>query len=159
MLLFFSLFAFINSAFFTNHFQDGVIFLNGYIAHLLINLFGESATFAQGSIISNKIALNVILDCCGLEPMVLFVSFASMYPSHWKIKFKGIILATTLLFAVNIVRIASLYFIGSYVGMSVMSRVHLDIWQVLYILLALFLCLFYIIRVHKKTKASRSVQQ
>lgn len=132
-----------------------IIYATAYLPCLIISLFGENVSFISGTTIASPgFSLRVIIDCCSVEPMAIFSAAVIAFPATWKQKLIGITFAIPVFFIINIIRIVSLYYVGAYVSLQAMDRVHLDIWQGLLILFSIVLCFFWIRWAIKNTKTS-----
>jgi len=77
-------------------------------------------------------------DCNGAWAHLIFLAAVLAYPASWKEKLLGLTVGQSLLFLLNVVRVASLFVIGVYVP-SVFRATHVYVWQFLIIGLALLL--------------------
>ena len=110
-----------------------------------LNLFGLSTTVNGTIVSSNRFAVNIVAECTAVGPLVLFMGAVAAYPTAWKSKGKGLLLGATVLTSVNLVRIMSLFWIGSNYP-RYLDVAHLLVWQTLIILLAIVLWLFWVDR-------------
>lgn len=111
-----------------------------------LNLLGLS-TAVQGTILSSdRFAVSVVAECTAVGPLLLFMGAVGAYPSPLRAKGLGIILGIVILTAVNLVRITSLFLIGSSYPQH-LATVHLLIWQPAIIILAIVLWLFWVQRI------------
>ncbi len=103
------------------------------ISSVILNIFGFG-TDANGSILSNTdFSVNVKEGCDALVPMIIFIAATLVFPVSWSHKWKGLLIGIPLLFALNLIRIISLYLIGIYIP-SIFDFMHVEFWQVLFIL-------------------------
>ena len=110
-----------------------------------LNLLGSSTT-VQGTVLSSDtFAVDIVAECTAIGPVVLFMGAVAAYPSPLKTKGAGVLLGVTALSFVNLIRVMSLFWIGSnfpqYLGVA-----HLLIWQTAIIVLAITLWLFWVER-------------
>ncbi|NJM16391.1 MAG: hypothetical protein HC896_14360 [Bacteroidales bacterium] len=92
VVLFFALYALLFSTHIAAFVHPKLIFVTALLSQQAINLLGQHTFLEQGSlIVSDKFTLSVIIDCCALEPMALFVAVALAYPARWKKKALGIV--------------------------------------------------------------------
>ena len=110
-----------------------------------LNLMGSS-TSVNGTILSsNDFAVNIVAECTAVGPLVLYAGAVIAYPSTFRAKGMGVLLGLLVLTVVNVIRIMSLFWIGStfpqYLGVA-----HLLVWQTAIILLAIVLWLFWVER-------------
>jgi exosortase H (IPTLxxWG-CTERM-specific) len=113
--------------------------LNAQASAALLSVFGEEASAEDRSIISAKgPAIELERGCDAVEPSALFVSavLASPVPLLSRLVAAGI--GTALLMVLNLVRIITLYLFRVYYP-SLFDTMHLDVWQALFIILALVL--------------------
>lgn len=107
-----------------------------------LNLIGFS-TIADGTIIaSSTFSVNIVAECTALGPIILFIGAVFAIPASLKNKVIGILLGTITLSIVNILRIVSLFWIGSQFPRH-LEFSHLLIWQGLMIVLAIVLWLYW----------------
>ena len=110
-----------------------------------LNALGGS-TWANGTTLSSdSFAVSIVAECTAVGPLVVFVGAVLAYPTPLRAKALGAALGLVVLTGVNIVRIISLFWIGSaypqYLGAA-----HLLVWQTAMIVLAVALWLFWVER-------------
>lgn len=129
-------YAFMLTSFFTEHFQPAVVTVNARISSAILNLFGE-ATSASGPMIASEAAtISVKRGCDALVPIFLYISAVLAFPASWRSKLFGILWGVLFLFVLNIVRIISLFWIQLYKP-AIFDMMHLEVWQVLFIILGI----------------------
>jgi len=101
-----------------------------------IQLLGTSCTISETSILSSRFSVNVVQGCDSIYPTAMLWAALLAYPSTWRSKMIGIIGGASILFAVNIIRIVTMFYIGMYIP-SLFDMVHIYAWQALFILLTL----------------------
>ena len=107
-----------------------------------LNLLGGSTT-ADGTVLySGDFAVNVVAECTAIGPLVLFIGAVAAYPSSARAKGLGVLLGLVVLTSVNLVRIMSLFWIGS-VFPQYLNVAHLLVWQTAIIVLAIVLWLYW----------------
>ena len=111
-----------------------------------LNLLGSSTSVDGTIVASDSFAVNIVTECTSLGPLVLFIGAVVAYPSAFKSRGTGVLLGIAVLTAVNLVRIVSLFWIGSTFP-QYLSVAHLLVWQSVMILLAIVLWLFWVERV------------
>ena len=110
-----------------------------------LNLLGTS-TRVDGTILaSNSFAVNIVAECAAVGPLVLFIGAVIAYPATLRAKGLGILIGLVVLTLVNLVRIMSLFLIGSAYP-EYLEVAHLLVWQTAIILLALVLWLLWVER-------------
>ena len=111
-----------------------------------LNLLGTS-TRAEGTILaSDSFAVSIVAECTAVGPLVLFIGAVIAYPAPLRAKSLGVLLGLVVLTGVNIVRIMSLFWIGSAYP-EYLDMAHLLVWQTAIILLAIVLWLVWVERV------------
>ena len=79
----------------------------------MLNLLGASTTVDGAIVSSDSFALIIVAECTALGPLVMFTGAVVAYPTSHAAKLKGLLLGLAVLTAVNLVRIVSLFWIGS----------------------------------------------
>jgi exosortase H (IPTLxxWG-CTERM-specific) len=110
-----------------------------------LNLVGCAVRVSGQSITSSSFTVDIGTGCTALIPIMLFICAVLAYPGRLKFKVWGIILGIICLYAINLVRTVSLFYIGSHFY-SFFDTVHLLLWQPLIILVAVVLWLFWVRR-------------
>lgn len=116
---------------------------NAWLSHSILNLFGFETLLNTTQISTANFSIVVRRGCDAVEPAALFASAVLAFPAPWTMKAVGIVAGALVLLAVNILRIVSLFWIGS-VARPLFAKVHLEIWPLLFILAALALCVAWI---------------
>ena len=111
-----------------------------------LNILGASTTVDGTIVASDSFAVDIVVECTALGPLVLFIGAVVAYPSAFKSKGMGVLLGIGVLTSINVIRIVSLFWIGSSFP-QYLSVAHLLIWQSVMILLAIVLWLFWAERV------------
>ena len=111
-----------------------------------LDLLGTSTTVDGTILSSDSFAVNIVAECTAIGPLVLFIGAVIAYPASLRNKALGILLGLVVLSLVNLVRIMSLFLIGSayprYLGVA-----HLLVWQTAIILIAIVLWLLWVERI------------
>ena len=111
-----------------------------------LNLLGTS-TRVDGTIIrSDSFAVNIVAECTAVGPLILFIGAVAAYPAHLRAKSLGVVLGLVVLTVVNLVRIVSLFWIGSAYP-EYLNLAHLLVWQSAIILIAIVLWLIWVEKV------------
>ena len=113
--------------------------LNAEASAVILRLLGDDATAAGVSVGSSRFSVNIKRGCDALQVSAFFIFAVLAWPvsvSIWR-RFLGLIIGTSLLLAMNLVRIVSLYYTGIHFP-SAFDMMHIDVWQVGFIVLALF---------------------
>ena len=113
--------------------------LNADASAGILRLFGYEAT-ARGTLVTTPGApLDIRRGCDAVDPTALFVAAVLAFPAGFKFKIPGALLGTLILAVVNLIRIVSLFFVRMYLDDWWFEVMHVDVWQVAFIALALLL--------------------
>jgi exosortase H (IPTLxxWG-CTERM-specific) len=104
----------------------------------LLAMFGFKNTVSADLIYSSQFSVSVKKGCDAAEPMAIFIAGIVAFPAMIKRKLIGLGLGLTILFLLNIVRIVTLYLMGIYFP-DLFEAMHLAVWQVVFILIAVLL--------------------
>ena len=105
-----------------------------------------TTTRVDGTILSSgTFAVDIVAECTAVGPLVLFIGAVVAYPSSMKAKGIGVALGIVALTAINLVRIISLFLIGSAYP-QYLEIAHLLVWQTAIILSAIVLWLIWVER-------------
>ena len=122
----------------------------------LLNVFGEGAT-AQGTFLSSpRTGVDIEHGCDALEPSVLFVAAVIAFPSPWLLKIPGLLLGTVAISFFNLLRIASLFYAKIH-WPNLFDILHVDIWQPIFVALALALWVLWAWWATKRSRAPADV--
>ena len=117
--------------------------VNTQLSGFILNLFGQK-THASGDVLfSSSFSVRIARGCDGLEAMALFASTLLAFPARWNYKLVGFFSGIAVLFILNVVRIISLFLTGVYFP-KVFEFMHVEVWQVLFILFAIGLWIFWV---------------
>ena len=121
------------------------------MASKIINLLGGS-TIASGTLIqSNDFVANIVIECTGIGPIIIYVSAVVAYPATKRAKIAGAAAGAVVLTAVNLVRIMSLFWIGEAYP-EYLNVAHLMVWQSTIILLAIMMWLLWARRLYSAAR-------
>jgi exosortase H (IPTLxxWG-CTERM-specific) len=99
----------------------------------------DPAVIATGAVlVSTKtgFAVAILAGCNGVEAMIVLAAGMLAFPAPWKHRVVGILAGTVAIQALNLVRIASLFYIGQW-NRDAFEWAHLYLWQSLIMLDAL----------------------
>jgi exosortase H (IPTLxxWG-CTERM-specific) len=116
----------------------------------LLNLLGNRTTVVGATIQSPRFSLSVVTACTGLFLTAVFIAAVVAYPSRLREKLVGAAAGATAIFALNLVRLVTLFYVGVYLPRLV-EPVHLLVWQSL---LIVFVLVFWLLWAGKVTHAS-----
>lgn len=107
-----------------------------------LNILGQSTRVDGTLLSSDSFAVNIVAECTPVGPLVLFIGAVIAYPAPLRAKGVGVAMGFVALTLVNLVRIMSLFWLGSafpqYLGVA-----HLLVWQTAIVLFAIVLWLFW----------------
>jgi len=83
---------------------------------------------ADTAILSGRVELQILRGCDGIEAWIILVTALIGFPAPWKHRLKGVLLGSLIIYALNLVRIVSLFHIGLYKP-AWFSLAHGVIWQ------------------------------
>ncbi len=119
---------------------EGLLYLYlkayAWLASGVINFFGQGSQLSEVTITSPHFSMAIRRGCDAVEPTWLFCAAVLSYPGPPGCKAVGILVGVVVLQVLNLVRIVSLYFIGVYLP-SFFNTAHLEIWPVVFIVLAI----------------------
>lgn len=116
---------------------EPVVHVNAVLASKFLNLVGFE-TVTSGTIISGHgFSVSISVGCDGIEPTFLFITAVLIFPMLWSKKIIGILVGTFFLMTLNLVRIISLFWAGIY-NQRLFDILHVEVWQFLFIIAALF---------------------
>jgi len=109
---------------------------------LMMNIFGAGAWVAGNSLMTAEYSINVVDGCNGIYATAILISGIIAYPSKLKAKAWGVPVGVAAVFALNLVRVISLFYLGrSYP--DVFNEVHVYVWQPIIILWAIIVWHFW----------------
>ncbi|MEZ4960462.1 MAG: exosortase H [Saprospiraceae bacterium] len=114
----------------------------------LLNLFGQQTQASGMNISAPAFSLSIKEGCDAIAPVMLVLTGILLFPAAWRQKLKGIAIGMLALFGLNLVRIASLYFVGVHAP-DYFEFMHVEFWQVVFIGLAI---LYFFYWLHAVTK-------
>jgi exosortase H (IPTLxxWG-CTERM-specific) len=114
--------------------------LSGYILKFL----GQDITVRGVSISSPAFSITVKQGCDAIEPTALFICAVLAFPAAFPKKIAGIVAGTLLLAILNLVRIVTLFLVGLYLP-SVFELMHADVWQGLFIFIAILFWVLWLV--------------
>lgn len=110
-----------------------------HISSFILNLFGQNTSVLGEDIVSPAFSISVRKGCDAIAPMILYIFGTAFFPVNYKHKLKGIGFGILILALVNIIRIVTLFLIGKYTNDRFFDIMHVDIWQILFIVITLYI--------------------
>ena len=108
-----------------------------------LGLAGAQTSVDGATIVSDSFAVVVVAECTAVGPLLLLIGAVVASPSSIRSKVLGVALGLFALSGLNVVRIASLFWIGS-AHPDYLSLAHLLVWQPAMILSAVVLWLLWV---------------
>jgi exosortase H (IPTLxxWG-CTERM-specific) len=109
---------------------------NAWASGAILNALGQDCRVLDVTIRSAHFAIALQRGCDAVEPAWFFCAAVVAFPGESRRKIPGMLVGISLLFALNLVRIVSLFFIGwrfpAFFGVA-----HLELWPAFFILSAL----------------------
>lgn len=134
------------------HFFVHYLALNADICAVILNAFGENVRANGLQLSSSKYALEIARGCDGLQASGFFAIAVLATPCGIAMlaRVPVILLGTSLLLLLNLVRIMSLYYTGAYFP-AFFDIMHVDVWQAVFIFLPLFLWAMWVRSVERRS--------
>ena len=112
---------------------------NARASVVVLSAFGYPDMTRQGMAVSSPGgSVTVARGCDAMEPAALFISAVLASPVSWGSRLLAAAVGTALLLTINLIRIISLFLCAVH-WKSAFDVMHLDVWQALFIFLAIFL--------------------
>ena len=105
------------------------------ISGTLMRMFDADIT-TRGNVIaesSGTFAVSIEAGCNGVEATLVLVAAMLAFPAPWPHRARGIVIGVAAVQALNVVRVASLFYLGLWNG-DAFEWAHLYVWQVLIML-------------------------
>ena len=131
---------------------NGFLELNARATGWLLTPFVSSVHVQSNVVQSNTYSIGIVEECTALAPLAVFIAGVLAVPASAKSKLWGVVMGLVVLSLVNVVRMASLFFVGSRYPWA-MDVAHLIVWQALMVLLAVLLWLFWMYRWARRAPA------
>ena len=94
---------------------------------------------------NREFTFRVVSECGAIEAMAIFFSAIIAFPTRWWKRIVGILVGVPLLYAVNILRLTCLGYIGAWDnGGEIFSFAHEYVWQGLYIIFVVAIWLLWV---------------
>lgn len=113
---------------------------------VLLGGVGHDVSRAGTTLFSSTFAVDVRNGCNGVEAALILIAAILATPAKWKKKLIGVAGGFVVLQTINLVRISSLYLLGYY-NRELFDLFHSALWQVLIILVALGIFVFWSVKI------------
>ncbi len=160
MLLFIILAGGFNAYYYAS-FKDTDVFasylnLNAIVSGKILEILGTEIRVVGPTLISNEFSLKIAMGCDAIQPTMLFVCAVLAAPLSLRVKWPGLAVGIPLLLGVNLIRIVSLYYFGVYFSREVFEAMHIDVWQAMFIFLALFAWILWAVWAKRRSNAANN---
>jgi exosortase H (IPTLxxWG-CTERM-specific) len=108
------------------------------VSGMFLSLIGYATEVSGDLIYSSQFSVSIKKGCDAAEPMAIFIAGIVAFPALIKKKFVGLGIGLFILFLLNVVRIATLYITGIHYP-DFFESMHLAVWQVAFIFVAILL--------------------
>lgn len=110
-----------------------------------LNLLGADVRTSGTIVASDRFAYNIVAECTAVGPLALYLAAVLVFSAPWRAKLIGVGLGCVGIGGLNIVRLVSLFYIGTYAP-DQLDLFHLLIWQGVMVLSVVMLWLFWVRR-------------
>lgn len=121
----------------------------------ILNIFGSWTSVSGTNLSSSDYGINIVYGCNGAFATAILLSGIIAYPSRIKEKLIGILIGIPAIFAINQVRVISLFLLGKRYP-AVFEEVHVYVWQPIIIIFAILVWDFWARNFVKKDKIQKS---
>lgn len=133
--------------------------LNASLSGSILVAMGQDVSVAGNTISTTSTgagAIKIERGCDAIEPSALFLAAVLASPVAFRAKLLAGLWGVSALLLVNLVRIVSLFLIKVYYP-SLFQTMHLDVWQVVFILAAILLWGLWASRMSRRLSATQDV--
>lgn len=135
-----------------------IVNANASIAGWILDLFGQDVVVEGKSLrLSDySFAIDIKEGCDALEATALLWAGITSFPFAFKSKIPGYLLGTLFLLSMNLIRVITLFLVGVYGSEAFFETMHLDVWQAIFIILAVVSWVVWINWARKKQQKNSS---
>ena len=119
--------------------------VNAQSSGAIIGIFENGVHVNGNSISSPGASLSIARGCDAVEPSALFVAGVLAFPAAMVSKIPGMLLGTVCLMVLNLARIIPLFYVRKHFP-SVFEVMHIDVWQTLFVFLAILFWILWAMR-------------
>jgi exosortase H (IPTLxxWG-CTERM-specific) len=116
----------------------------------LLALMAFAPSVSGDMISSAEFAVSIKKGCDAAEPMAIFIAGIIAFPAKFRDKLAGLGVGLVILFFLNIIRIVTLFIVGVYFP-DFFESMHLAVWQVAFIIVAIVLWFLWLKYISGKT--------
>ena len=107
-----------------------------HLTAMALSVLGEAVRVEGVSLYSPLLNMRIVSECTAITPTMVFVAAVLAFPSSVSVKLKGLLLGIVALYLINLVRVVSLYYIGTHAP-DQMEFAHIVVWQAVMVLIAI----------------------
>ncbi len=122
----------------------------------LIALHDDSVQIISTRILSSSGGVDIREGCNSVYATIIFLSGVFAFPTGWGKKLLGALLGSLALFAINLVRVVTLYYLSQH-DRNLFDEAHLYIWQFAIILIGGLLWLLWYDKIVRRHSAKTSL--
>ena len=111
---------------------------NAWVSNVILDVLGQGTQVSDVTIRSPAFAIAIRRGCDAVEPTWLLCAAIVAFPGTWRRKLAGIGAGIVALQLLNLIRIVTLYLIGSRLP-AFFPSAHLEIWPAVFIIVAIML--------------------
>lgn len=131
-------------------------FLQEFTARQVVSLFkilNFPTSYAGTQVTVGRFDFSIIKDCTGWKGMIFFTALIASASSSFKEKVKALSINLPIIYSVNLLRLSTLIFITSNMGLRAYNISHDLLWQLTMIVLVLSLWLLWMRRTKFNSKS------
>ncbi len=133
--------------------MDGVTGWTAASAAFPLQLLGTDVDVRGTIVTSDRFAYNIVAECTLVGPLMLYVAAVLAYPVTLASKASGVALGLLVIGGLNLVRLVSLFYVGTYMPQH-LDVAHLVVWQGVMVLSVVVLWLYWVQRSSGRARAA-----
>jgi exosortase family protein XrtM len=118
----------------------GYLEANAWLANAILHGLGQPTHVSEVTIQSPQFVMAVRRGCDAVEPTWLLCAAMISFPAPWRHKLRGMLTAIVLLQTLNLIRIVTLYWIGTHAP-GFFNSAHMELWPTVFIVVAILIFL------------------
>ena len=131
---------------------NALLAFNAAAAAAIMRLWGTDVHAFDVALNGADFSMTIAVGCDAIQPASLFFFAVLAFPVSLRSKWSGLLVGTLLLLLLNLVRIIALYYTGAHFPRW-FDIMHIDVWQAIFIFLALFFWVVWALRATRPTAA------
>lgn len=108
---------------------------NAELVALVLRALGEDVVAVADAVVSPRFRVRIAQGCDSLFPSGMFAAAVLAFPVDWRRKWCGLALGVVAVFAINLVRIVTLYEVGTH-WPNRFATIHIDVWRPVFFVLS-----------------------